>query len=247
MMEKSKNITTANLSYLSRLTPARLAVGRAGSRPRFDSWLSFRKDHALARDAVLGDLKAAFIKDFAQTYDLLVVQSQAGDRKNFVLNPPSGKRLKEDEVAEVSAQLGQTRPDVQIVMSDGLSALALEENLPDLYPMLLDGFKQEGITMGKAVIALQGRVAIADQIGYLNGAKIAINLIGERPGLSTAKSLSAYITYNPSPSTISSDRTVVSNIHQEGTPPVEAGAFIVKTVKRILDLKVSGVKLQALS
>ncbi len=112
--------------------------------------------------------------------------------------------------------------------------------------MLLDGLNQAKITTGKTVVVKQGRVAVADQIAYASKARLAVNLIGERPGLSSASSLSAYLTYNPGPTTISSDRTVISNIHKSGTPPLEAGAFIVKCIMRILDKKMSGVQLQAL-
>jgi ethanolamine ammonia-lyase small subunit len=119
--------------------------------------------------------------------------------------------------------------------------------VPDLYPVLVDGFEAMGLTMAQPVVVKYGRVAVADQIGHISGAKVAINLLGERPGLSCATGLSAYITYAPNPATtISSDRTVVSNIHPSGTPAVEAGAFIVKVVERILKHGVSGVRLQAL-
>lgn len=124
--------------------------------------------------------------------------------------------------------------------------MAVEANIKDLLPMIEDGLKIEGITVGTPIIVRYGRVAIADQISHALGAKLAINLIGERPGLSSGAGMSAYLTLNPGPETISSDRTVVSNIHSRGTPPVEAGAYIVHLAKTILEKKVSGVKLQKL-
>jgi ethanolamine ammonia-lyase small subunit len=123
----------------------------------------------------------------------------------------------------------------------------VEANIPDLLPMLEQALTAAGITYGLPVVARYGRVAIADQLGHALNAKLAVNLIGERPGLSSATSLSAYLTYNPGPNTISSDRTVVSNIHSRGTPPVEAGAYVAALCRKILDLKVSGVRLQQMS
>ncbi|MBK7749890.1 MAG: ethanolamine ammonia-lyase subunit EutC [Candidatus Obscuribacter sp.] len=235
-----------NQSNLAMLTPARLGVGRCGVRPLTDSWLSFRADHAVAVDAVLSEVSQSFIDGFITHYDLPVVTTMAGDRQNFVVNPPLGKKLSDEVLAKLKSKMSTDMIDVQIVISDGLSSFALEENLPDLYPMLLDGLNQAKITTGQTVVVKQGRVAVADQIAYTAKARLAVNLIGERPGLSSASSLSAYLTYNPGPTTISSDRTVISNIHKSGTPPLEAGAFIVKCILRILDKKMSGVQLQAL-
>lgn len=235
-----------NQSNLAKLTPARLGVGRCGVRPLTDSWLSFRADHAVAVDAVRSEVSKSFIEEFVAQYNLPIVTTMAGDRQNFVVNPPLGKKLSTEVLAKLKEEMCPESCDVQIVISDGLSSFALEENLPDLYPMLLDGLRQANITAGKSVVVKQGRVAVADQIAYAAKARLAVNLIGERPGLSSASSLSAYLTYNPGPSTISSDRTVISNIHKNGTPPLEAGAFIVKCITRILDKKMSGVQLQAL-
>lgn len=240
--EKSKE---QFLSYLKNSTPARVLRGRAGTRPLTKEWLEFRLDHALARDAVNSNLSPSFLAAFAQEYDLVQLKTKALDRQDYILNPPKGKQT-EVENLEALAPALQRAVQVQIVISDGLSAHAVEKNLPDIYPMLLHGFQTKAISFNPGVIVHGGRVAIADQIAHYFQAKVALNLIGERPGLSSAESLSAYITYNPGPHTISSDRTVISNIHQGGTPAVEASAFIVKTIERILEKEVSGVKLQKL-
>ncbi len=224
-------------------TPARIAVWRAGTRPLTSVWLKFRGDHAAARDAVHSELSQAFLDKFKDRSK--IVKSTASDRREFILLPPKGKRV-DDATAQMLSESCLHHCDVQIVISDGLSATAVEHNIPDLLPMIEDGLQLEGISYGTLVIAHLGRVAVADQISHVLGAKVALNLIGERPGLSSAVGLSAYITYNPGPHTISSDRTVVSNIHDGGTPPAEAGAFIVQLIKRILEHKVSGVKLQQL-
>ncbi|SRR5579875_163357 len=234
-----------NLGRLLESTPARLAVWRAGTRPLTAVWLKFRQDHAGARDAVHGEFGAEFLEAFAAGRGLPVIQSLARDRREFVLSPPSGKRAA-PEVVESLARRCPSGLDVQIVISDGLSAAAVEANVPNLLPMLEHGFRQAGISCGLPVVARLARVAIADQLAFALSCRLAINLIGERPGLSSARALSAYLTYNPGPHTISSDRTVVSNIHAGGTPPVEAGAYIVQLARRILEAGASGVRLQQL-
>jgi ethanolamine ammonia-lyase small subunit len=227
---------------LKEISPARLAVGRSGARPLTKTVLQFRADHARARDAVYSELSEEFIRNLSAKEGSQTLTTLCTDRTDFILNPPKGKKASEAELKKLN---GLTKNvDVQIVVSDGLSAAAVEANIPDLLPILKDGLELENISFGAPVIVHYGRVAIADQIAHHVSAKIALNLIGERPGLSSATSLSAYITYNPGPHTISSDRTVVSNIHAAGTPPLEAGAYIVQLCKKILDRKMSGVKLQ---
>lgn len=231
-----------NLSDLKGITPARLGVGRSGARPMTSTMLQFRADHARARDAVHSELSESFINKLLGQENAVVLKTLCSDRSDFILNPPKGKKAEDSEISKLNAL--EKNIDVQIVISDGLSAAAVEANIPDLLPILKDGLELEKISFGHPVIVRFGRVAIADQISHQVQAKMALNLIGERPGLSSAQSLSAYITYNPGPHTISSDRTVVSNIHSAGTPPLEAGAYIVQLCKTILDKKMSGVKLQ---
>lgn len=233
------------LSYLQSTTPARLGVMRSGARPRTSALLQFRADHAIARDAVHSRLGDEFIAQFASPRDAIVTTTTATDRLDFVLFPPKGKFLSGENL-EVLRKNCRHDCDVQIVISDGLSALACVENAEDVYDMITHGLAEKGISSGRTVVVHNGRVAVADQIAHALNARIALNLIGERPGLSCASSLSAYLTYNPGPQTVSSDRTVVSNIHKRGTPPTEAGAFIVRTIERILDKKMSGVRLQQL-
>lgn len=225
-------------------TPARVAVWRAGCRPLTAAWLKFRADHASARDAVHSELSEEFIK-FAHESGFPVVQTLIHDRSQFVLNPPLGKKIADHVLAELKNNLPRMR-DVQLVISDGLSAAAVEANLRQLLPMIEQGLSLERLTLGTPVVVRYGRVAAADPIAFALQAKVALNLIGERPGLSSAVGLSAYITYNPGPHTISSDRTVVSNIHARGTPPTEAGAYIVQLIKKIMLAGVSGVRLQQL-
>jgi ethanolamine ammonia-lyase small subunit len=232
----------ADLKNLRETTPARLGVWHSGARPLTQTWLEFRQDHAMARDAVKGEFSSEFLSRAAQE-GFPIIKSLAVDKSDFILFPPKGKRTELSEIDCLQEQCPRNI-DVQIVIADGLSSRAIEANIWDVLPMILRGLQLEGISCGLPVVVRYGRVAVADQIGHALGARLAINLIGERPGLSCSESMSAYMTFNPGPSTISSDRTVVSNIHRRGTLPVEAGAFIVQLARRILELQLSGVRLQ---
>lgn len=228
---------------LVAVTPARIQVGRVGTRPTTVSWLNFRGDHARARDAIYSEMSEQFIQRMIEEYGSKLIQTTCTDRRDFILFPPRGKHCSQDCLDQLSKSC-ITGADVQIMISDGLSAFAVEANVPDLLPILNDGLKMEGLTFGTPIVVRYGRVAIGDQVAHHLKSKLVVNLIGERPGLSSSDSLSAYITLNPGPHTISSDRTVVSNIHKGGTPSLEAGAYIVQLVKKIFKLNLSGVKLQ---
>lgn len=235
-------VNNPSASVFRSSTPARVCVGRVGLRASTDAWLQFRQDHAMARDAVRGDFSENFL-DYLHDQKMEVVQSQATDKLNYIGYPPKGKVV-DGHYLEHLKNVCPSNLDVQIVICDGLSARAIEDNLQDILPMMMDGFQLENISCGTPVVVKYGRVGVADQISHALQMKLALCLIGERPGLSTPGSMSAYLTYNPGPNTISSDRTVVSNIHQLGTLPIEAGAHIVQIAKRILRLQMSGVRLQ---
>ena len=136
-----------------------------------------------------------------------------------------------------------TPPRVQLVIGDGLSAAAIKANAMDCMAAIRDGLKLKGIETGKAIFVKYCRVGAGDAIGDLTGCELVCMLVGERPGLVTDKSMSAYITYEPRTGVSESSRTVVSNIHAQGTPAVEAGAHIAELIDKILKKKVSGVGL----
>lgn len=224
---------------LKAMTPARIGLGRAGTRSRTMAWLRFLADHAEAQDAVFVDVQ----QDFLDKMGLLTVQTMADSREEHLRRPDLGCRLSEEAKEKLKAQC-KKNVQVQIVVADGLSSKAVESNVPELLPALVQGLQGEGITdVGTAFFVKYGRVRLEDEIGMLLNAELVVELIGERPGLATANSLSAYIIYHPTKQTVEADRTVVSNIHQGGTPPVEAGAFLASLIKEILTARVSGVKL----
>ena len=134
-------------------------------------------------------------------------------------------------------------PRVLLVVGDGLSSAAIVANGADCLAAIRDGLKIRGIETGKAIFVKYCRVGAGDAIGDLTGCQLVCMLVGERPGLVTDKSMSAYITYKPHTGVSESSRTVVSNIHSQGTPAVEAGAHVAELIEKILKKKVSGVGL----
>ncbi|MDD2497971.1 MAG: ethanolamine ammonia-lyase subunit EutC [Desulfitobacteriaceae bacterium] len=221
---------------MKKATPARIGVWRAGTRPLTDTLLRFRADHATAQDAVLNDVSEEFIQDF----DLVKLQSACRDKDEFLTRPDLGRKLSPESV-ETLGKMAKAGAELQIIIADGLSSTAVETNVPDLLPALLQGLSNVGVSVGTPVFVKYGRVAVMDCIGEELKPQAAIMLIGERPGLGTAESLSAYLAYNPRAGMLESERTVVSNIHKGGTPPSEAGAHLSSVVKAILERKASGV------
>ena len=134
-------------------------------------------------------------------------------------------------------------PDVQIYAADGLSSTAIQVNLPKILPVLMDALKSKGLKVGTPFFLRFGRVGSQEHVAETLGAKVVCVLIGERPGLATAESMSAYIAYNAYVGMPESKRTVVSNIHKDGTAAVEAGAYVADVIEQIMKQKASGVDL----
>ncbi|NBD25125.1 ethanolamine ammonia-lyase subunit EutC [Paenibacillus glycinis] len=219
-------------------TPARLDVGRAGTRPPTKDMLRFRLDHAAAVDAVYGEVKPETLDEFG----LFSADTQYRDKEHYLKYPGSGRLLTE-ESARMLADRCVSAPQVQIVVSDGLSGRAIDDNLADVLPALRDALAVNGLAEGTAFFVRGGRVGVMDDIGRLLKPEALVLLIGERPGLVTAASMSAYMCYRPGPGRRDSDRMVISNIHPGGTPPVEAGAHIGTLLRKMIEQQASGVKL----
>ncbi len=223
-----------------RTTPARLDVGRAGTRPRTPTWLAFQRDHAAARDAVWSGWSAAFV-DRLTALGFIVVDSAAADRDAYVRAPPLGRRLAPGSLERIVAA-SPTSPAIQVVLSDGLSPRAAEAHLDTLWPGLVRHLSALG-TLGVPVAVRGGRVAVADPIGAAVGATVVVHLIGERPGLGAADSLGCYLTYRPGPETTDADRKCISNVRPAGLAPAEAGATIAGMCRRIMEHGGSGTGL----
>ena len=219
-------------------TPARLGSGRAGPRYKTLTMLRFRADHGMAQDAVWSELEA----DFAKNHDLLPTKTKCGDKEEYLTRPDLGRCFDEHNAKAIKGVI-DTPPRVQIVVGDGLSSAAIAANAMDCLAALKDGLKARGIQTRKDIFVKYCRVGAGDAIGDITGCELVCVLVGERPGLVTDKSMSAYITYKPHTGVSESSRTVVSNIHAQGTPAYEAGAYIAELIDTILKKKVSGVGL----
>lgn len=212
---------------------------RAGPRPRTQALLRFLADHSRSKDTVLKEVPEAWVK----AQGLLEVRSEISDKNLYLTRPDMGRRLSPEAIDALKAQCVMD-PDVQVVVSDGLSTDAITANYEEILPPLLAGLKQAGLKVGTPFFVRYGRVKIEDQIGEILGAKVVILLVGERPGLGQSESLSCYAVYSPRvATTVEADRTCISNIHQGGTPPVEAAAVIVDLAKRMLEQKASGINM----
>ena len=219
-------------------TPARLGSGKAGPRYKTLTMLRFRADHAAAQDAVFSQVP----EDFAQKNGMVEVQTRCQSKDEYLTRPDHGRCFDEETQKKIRAAIPGT-PRVQIVVGDGLSSAAITANAMDCMEALREGLKLKGIDPGTPIFVRYCRVGAGDAIGDITGCELVCMLVGERPGLVTDKSMSAYITYKPHTGVSESARTVVSNIHAQGTPAVEAGAHIAGLIETILRKQVSGVGL----
>ena len=227
------------LQRMMAKTTARIGVGRCGPRLKTQTLLKLRADHAAARDAVMMDVSEELVSELG----LFPVKTLCEDKNVFLTRPDLGRDFSEETKKAISEHCVHDI-DVQIIVSDGLSSSSIEANAPKILPIVMEGLKEKGISTGTPIFVKFGRVAAQDQISELLNAKIVCSFIGERPGLATAESMSAYISYMATVGMPEARRTVVSNIHKNGVPAVEAGAYIVDLLALILEKKASGVDLK---
>ena len=226
------------LERMIKRTTARIGVGRAGPRLKTQPLLALRADHAQARDAVMKDVDPKVLEDAG----LFTVQTLCQDKDAFITRPDLGRQLSPEAVRTLKEKC-IPNPDVQIYISDGLSSTAVEANANKILPVITEALQSKGLTVGTPFYLRFGRVGAQEHIAETLGAKVVCVLLGERPGLATAESMSAYITYNAYVGMPESKRTVVSNIHKNGTAAVEAGAYVAEVIAKILEQKASGVDL----
>ena len=220
-------------------TPARIGVGRAGPRLKTQTMLALRADHAAARDSVFADVNEDLIKKMG----LFEVTTCCRDRNEHLTRPDLGRKFSPETAAEIKSKC-TANTDVQFIVSDGLSSKAIEANIENVLPAVTDGVKALGYSVGTPFFVKFGRVASMDHVSEIVGSKVTCILIGERPGLGTAESMSAYIAYDAKVGMPEANRTVVSNIHSGGITAVEAGAYLAEVIDLIMKNKASGVNLK---
>ncbi|WP_066829066.1 ethanolamine ammonia-lyase subunit EutC [Collinsella ihumii] len=236
-LERAQNMDM--VEQMRKTTPARIGVGSAGPRLRTRTYLTLRADHAGARDAVFRDVD----EDLLARMGLFTVQTLCSDRNEHLTRPDLGRQLSEETKRELRSKC-QMSPQVQVYVADGLSSQAIDANIEDFLPALMDGLQDLGIQTGTPFFMRYGRVPAMDVVSETLDAEVTMVLVGERPGLVTANSMSAYIAYRAKVGMPEGRRTVVSNIHSGGVPAPEAGAHVAQLIKTILEARTSGVDLQ---
>ena len=217
-------------------TPARLLVGTAGPAYRTATQLELRRDHAAARDAVHAELD----HDLLAPLKLLEVRTRASCKAEFLLRPDLGRRLNDTAVATIRAEC-PSEPDLQVLVGDGLSATAVAAQVPILLPLLLGAAVGRGLQVGRPFAVRYCRVGVLNHVGEILNPTVAVLLIGERPGLATAESLSAYMAYRPRAGRTDAQRNLISNIHARGLGHDEAARRILDLVETMMRMKLSGV------
>lgn len=224
---------------LKQSTAARVGVWRAGPRLKTNTLLRFRADHAVAMDAVFSNVDEELIDEMG----LFTVKTKCRDKDEYITRPDLGRQF-DDEEKEIIKSNCKMNPQVQLIVADGLSSTAIEANIRDILPVLKQGLEGYGLDVGTPFFIKFGRVPSMDAISEVTGADVTCLLVGERPGLATGESMSAYIAYKGTVGMPEARRNVVSNIHKDGTAAVEAGAHIAHIINEMMSQKTSGLDLE---
>lgn len=227
------------LQALMAATPARIGVGRSGPRPRTAARLLFLADHGVTQDALMHEIDPNLL----EAQGLFSVTSQAANRQEYLKRPDLGRKLSEAAKATLRERCIRN-PDVQIFVGDGLSGAAIEHNLPKIMPVLQQGLKSAGLSMGTPFFVKFARVGLLNDVNSIVDAKVCAILIGERPGLARAQSMSIYLGYRPQPDATDASRDAICNIYDGGLNPLEAGAHAVQLIQKMIQSEASGIGLK---
>ena len=234
----------AALDAIRCQTPARILVGRAGSSYRTETLLELRQDHAAALDAVRVELD--LVRDLGQElidrFGLFEVGTRASTKAEYLMRPDLGRTLLDSARGEIHARCLHGA-DLQVAIGDGLSAAAVAAQLPALLPLLESGACERGWRFGQPFVVRHCRVGVLNDIGEQLEPAVAVLLIGERPGLATAESLSAYMAYRPRAGHTDARRNLVSNIHSRGLAPDDAARRILELAAAMISRGESGIAL----
>jgi len=243
-MKKEQIKITDSWEHLKQFTAARIAVGRVGTSIPLKESLDFKLAHAHARDAVYSELDQPMLMKALQHMQIptIEVRSRAQTRQEYLQRPDLGRLPEEASLKLLHAHRG--KHDISIILADGLSAEAINRHAVPLLNYLLPLLKDSVYQLAPICIALQSRVALGDHIAEGLGARLSVVLIGERPGLSAADSIGAYLTFNPRPGLTDESRNCVSNIRKGGLPVEEAARKIFYLIQESFRRKLSGVELK---
>src|SRR5437660_5031838 len=223
-------------------TPARVLVDHAGAAYRTSTQLELRQAHAAARDAVRTelDLERDLGTKFVTRWNLFEVSTSARNKDEYLLRPDLGRRLNEAAQRQIQARCPE-EVDLQVVIGDGLSVTAMSTQVPQLLPLIFAMGQKRGWELGQPFVIRYCRVGVMNHIGELLRLKVLVLLIGERPGLATAESLSAYMAFRPQSGHNDQNRNLISNIHSRGVPTEHAATRIVNLAAQMMELQSSGI------
>ena len=239
--ESSQYPSSGIMKSLRDYTPARVDIGRTGHSLTARELLDFQFAHAKARDAVhlRLDVNSLMVELKQRNVPSVPVSSAAPDRATYLHRPDLGRRLSEESRDRLAAL--KSDYDAAFVVADGLSALAIHRHA---VPMLEAILPRLDWRIAPVAIVEQGRVAIGDEIGEVLGAKLAVVLIGERPGLGSPDSLGVYLTWHPRLGRTDAERNCISNIRTEGLSYTLAAHQLLFLMNESRRLKLSGVNLR---
>jgi ethanolamine ammonia-lyase small subunit len=246
LTEKKDHINQVDAwTSLRSFTAARIALGRTGVSVPINEVLQFKMAHALARDAVFSHLEKEEIFTALEFFQrpVFFLHSKATDRHSYLQRPDLGRRLNEGSVKKLN-NFKSKGYDISLTIADGLSSTAVNMHAVKLLLLLVPMLQEQKIALAPFCIVEQGRVAVSDETGNLLKAKLSIILIGERPGLSAADSLGAYLTYDPSVGLTDESRNCISNIRPQGLSYDVAAKKILYLIKQSFQLKLSGIRLK---
>jgi ethanolamine ammonia-lyase small subunit len=226
-------------------TQARVLADRTGAAYRTDTQLQLRQDHAAARDAVRAEfeLQRVLGAEFVERWKLFCVSTMAASKDEYLRRPDLGRCLDENARAELLAQC-PLNLDLQIVIGDGLSVTAVSTQVPPLLPLIAEKGQSRGWTVGQPFAIKYCRVGVINDVGELLQPKVVVLLIGERPGLATAESLSAYMAYQPRCGHNDSNRNLISNVHARGVSTEAAASRIIDLAEQMIGRQTSGVEIK---
>ena len=226
-------------------TPARVLADRSGAAYRTGTQLELRQAHAAARDAVRAelDLERELGSGFVGHWKLFSVSTMAASKDEYLRRPDLGRRLDESARGKLRAQC-PANADLQVVIGDGLSVTAVATQVPLLFPLIDEMARSRRWKMGRLFAVHYCRVGVINDVGELLQPKVVVLLIGERPGLATAESLSAYMAYQPRPGHNDSNRNLISNIHSRGVSTEAAASRIINLAEQMMLRQTSGVELK---
>ncbi|MCC5811755.1 MAG: ethanolamine ammonia-lyase subunit EutC [Ectothiorhodospiraceae bacterium] len=230
---------------LRELTRARVAQDTTGSSLATNELLAFQHDWAKARDAVHYAVDfPALASDMRDAgFDTVHLHSTAGDRPEYLRRPDLGRRLSEASL-EALPPYRDSRPDICLVVADGLSGIAVVRHAATLLQAFRERAREQQWTLSPVILAEQGRVALGDPIGEALGARLTAMIIGERPGMTAADSLGIYLTYAPRPGRTDAERNCISNVRPDGQPLEAAAGTMAYLIGRALSLQLTGVALK---